>query len=38
MNVDENLLHLVNTLTEDENMPAANSNEDNEMFLMITKK
>ena len=31
MNVDENLLNVVNTLTKDENMPEANSNEDNEM-------
>ena len=31
MNVDENLLNVVNTLTQDENMPEANSNEDNEM-------
>ena len=31
MNVDENLLNVVNTLTKDENMPKANSNEDNEM-------
>ena len=27
MNVDENLLNVVNTLTKDENMPEANSNE-----------
>ena len=31
MNVDEHLLNVVNTLTKDENMPKANSNEDNEM-------
>ena len=31
MNVDENLLNVVNTLTKDENMPEANSTEDNEM-------
>ena len=31
MNVDEHLLNVVNTLTKDENMPEANSNEDNEM-------
>ena len=31
MNVDENLLNVVNTLTKDKNMPEANSNEDNEM-------
>ena len=31
MNVDENLLNVVNMLTKDENMPEANSNEDNEM-------
>ena len=31
MNVDENLKKVVNTLTENENMPEANSNEDNEM-------
>ena len=31
MNVDENLLNVVNTLTQEENMPEANSNEDNEM-------
>ena len=31
MNVDDNLLNVVNTLTKDENMPEANSNEDNEM-------
>ena len=30
-NVDENLLNVMNTLTKDENMPEANSNEDNEM-------
>ena len=30
MNVDEHLVHVVNMLTEDENMPEANSNEDNE--------
>ena len=30
MNVDENLLNVVNTLTKDENMPVANSNKDNE--------
>ena len=31
MNVDENLLLVVNTPTKDENMPEANSDEDNEM-------
>ena len=31
MNVDEHLLNVVNMLTKDENMPEANSNEDNEM-------
>ena len=31
MNVDENLLSVVNTFTKDENMPVADSNEDNEM-------
>ena len=31
MNVNENLLNVVNTLTKDENMPEANSNEENEM-------
>ena len=31
MNVDEHLVNVVNMLTEDENMPEANSNEDNEM-------
>ena len=31
MNVDEHLVNVVNTLTKDENMPEANSNEDNEM-------
>ena len=31
MNVDEHLLNVVKTLTKDENMPEANSNEDNEM-------
>ena len=31
MNVDENLLHVVNKLTEDENMPEVNSDEDKEM-------
>ena len=31
MNVDEHLLNVVNRLTKDENMPEANSNEDNEM-------
>ena len=31
MNVDENLLNVVSILTKDENMPEANSNEDNEM-------
>ena len=30
MNVDENMLNVVNTLT-DENMPEANSNDDNKM-------
>ena len=30
MNVDENLLNVVSMLTKDENMPEANSNEDNE--------
>ena len=30
MNVDEHLVNVVNMLTEDENMPEANSNEDNE--------
>ena len=31
MNVDEQLVNMVNMLTKDENMPEANSNEDNEM-------
>ena len=31
MNVDENLLNVESMLTKDENMPEANSNEDNEM-------
>ena len=31
MNVDEHLVNVVNMLTKDENMPEANSNEDNEM-------
>ena len=31
MNVDEKLLNVVGILTEDENIPEANSNEDNEM-------
>ena len=31
MNVDEHLVNVVNMLTRDENMPEANSNEDNEM-------
>ena len=31
MNVDEHLVNVVSMLTEDENMPEANSNEDNEM-------
>ena len=31
MNVDEHLSNVVNMLTKDENMPEANSNEDNEM-------
>ena len=31
MNVDEHLLSVVNMLTKDENLPEANSNEDNEM-------
>ena len=31
MNIDENLRNVVNTLTKDEHMPEANSNEDNEM-------
>ena len=31
MNVDEHLLNVVNMLTKDENMPEANSNEDNEI-------
>ena len=31
MNVDENLLNVVNTLTQEENMLEANSNEDSEM-------
>ena len=31
MNVDENLSNVVNTVTKDENVPEANSNEDNEM-------
>ena len=31
MNVDEHLLNVVSTLTEDENIQEANSNEDNEM-------
>ena len=31
MNVDEKLLNVVSILTKDENIPEANSNEDNEM-------
>ena len=31
MNVDEHLVNVVNMLTKDENIPGANSNEDNEM-------
>ena len=31
MNVDEHLMNVVSMLTKDENMPEANSNEDNEM-------
>ena len=31
MNVDKHLVNVVNMLTKDENMPEANSNEDNEM-------
>ena len=31
MNVDEHLVNVVNMLTKDENMPEANSNDDNEM-------
>ena len=31
MNVDEHLVNVVNMLTKDENMPEANSNEDDEM-------
>ena len=31
MNVDENQLNVVSALTKDENVPEANSNEDNEM-------
>ena len=31
MNVDEHLMNVVSTLTKDENIPEANSNEDNEM-------
>ena len=31
MNVDQHLVNVVNMLTKDENMPEANSNEDNEM-------
>ena len=31
MNVDEHLVNVLNMLTKDENMPEANSNEDNEM-------
>ena len=31
MNVDEHLVNVVNTLTKDENIPEANSIEDNEM-------
>ena len=31
MNVDEYLVNVVNMLTKDENMPEANSNQDNEM-------
>ena len=42
MNVDERLVNVMNMLTKDENMPEANSNEDNEMpsyqFLMTTTK
>ena len=30
MNVDENLLNVVSILTKDENIPEANSNEDND--------
>ena len=31
MNVDEHLINVVSILTKDENIPEANSNEDNEM-------
>ena len=31
MNVGEHLVNVVNMFTQDENMPEANSNEDNEM-------
>ena len=31
MNVNERLMNVVNMLTKDDNMPEANSNEDNEM-------
>ena len=31
MNVDDHLVFVVNMVTKDENMPEANSNEDNEM-------
>ena len=31
MNVNERLMNVVSMLTKDENMPEANSNEDNEM-------
>ena len=34
MNVDEHLMNVVNMLTKDENMPEANSNEDNEMLKL----
>ena len=34
MNVDENLLNVVSILTKDENIPVANSNEDNEFTVL----
>ena len=34
MNVDEHLMNVVSMLTKDENMPEANSNEDNEMLKL----
>ena len=34
MNVDEHLMNVMSMLTKDENMPEANSNEDNEMTIL----